>query len=217
MGGRVLACADASGAGSCSKPSQDTTASEDITGYCAKNKNKPVPVEIAGNTISSWACRKGVPTVIGYRSGLDGQGYFANLWRDVSDFAPARMIGDMPRVLVGKWRGELKGGGLFKTQYLILATITGGRTGQKVGKADYYQINTFDGAPALLCSTEYVLRSGVGPASEIQESLTYRTAMISACPVQERLYLQQRDGQLWMEWRRASSPKPTLSGYLQRQ
>lgn len=217
MGGRVLACADASGAVSCGKPSQDTEPSEEIGSFCSKNKNKPVPVEVAGNTISSWTCRKGMPTHNGYRSGLDAQGYFASLWRDVSDFAPARRVGDVPRVFVGKWRGEFKGGGLFKTQYVILSTITGGKFGQKIGKNDYFQTNTFDGSPSLLCSTELVLRADGGAVSEIQESFIFRTAMISACPVQERLFLQHRDGQLWMEWRRANAAKPALSGYLQRQ
>lgn len=215
MNGRVLACVSSAEQSSCTKPSQEKEPTPELLQYCAGKRNAPIPANVVGNSVPIWACRSGRPIVSGYRAGLDVQGYFTDQWQDVTDYSPANMIGVIPRTFVGSWEVSTKGGGLLSFQYRIFVVFYGGRAGSAIGQADYHQLNTSDGQPARLCSTQLYQRGSNPRVLELEEQFSFRTPNI-ACPVKGRLVAQHRDGRLWLEWRKPGDGKVTLSGWGQR-
>lgn len=217
MSGRVLACSSTADRSECSKPVDDRTPTEEMSAFCKGKRRGAIAVEITGNAIPIWACSRNGPVITGYRTDIDQAGYLKGPWQDVTDFAPANTVGAVPRQYVGSWIANLKTTGILPTYFRVEVKINGGRINENIAEIRYIQTNTgFDKGPELVCMSRVSL-AGYGNGQLIGvESRTYRVAMIDACPVKGPIHLQARDGQLWLEWRRPSDGKVTLSGWGQR-
>lgn len=212
MNGRVMACVSTAELSGCSKPSQDRTVTPEMLQHCKGKRKGEIPQSVVGNSVPIWSCRSGAPEISGYRAGLDPQGFFANQWHDVTDYSPQNMMSGIPRTFTGRWRISTKSSGLLSFVYDIKVVLTGARTGSQVGQADYFQLNSYNGQAVHLCSTRLMRAGSNVRVLELEEQYTLRTTNI-ACPVQGRLAIQQKDGRLWLEWRRLRDGKVTLSGW----
>lgn len=215
FGGRVLACNDVGGKAECAQPDQSLEPTPEILTYCISNRNLALPLTVTRQTIPVWICRNGRPTINGYRSGLDQRGFFAERWRDVTDFAPANMVAAVPRAYIGDWNAALMGKGtLFKIPYTLVIKIRGGNINGVIGSIDYYSAD-FSGRPAFRCSSNLYLKGGNPALLEIEERIYQRTDD-PRCAAQDSMTMQPRDGKLWLEWRKNGNSKITMSGWANR-
>ena len=212
--GKVLVCRDSAEV-VCGRPSQDTMPSAVVREYCAANRNLPVPKAVAGNTLAVWQCREGNPTITGYFSGLDAQGYFSSAWHDASVFAPGRAVGAVPGYFLGEWQGAIRGKGHFlKVTYAVALTLVGGQLGSNAGVVGYYGVN-LGGNTFEACASNIVLRSFAEGRFLADERLERKGPPAFKCPAQAAMTMQLREGQMWVEWLDAKG-KIKMSGALQR-
>lgn len=215
MNQRVMACASPAGKSQCEKPSQEREPTAEMLQYCTDRRRGEVPNDIAGNTVPIWSCKNGKPTIAGYRAGLDQRGYSSGQWSDVTDHSPANMVGSISRAFVGKWNGTISGKGfLFKIPYAVIITVNGGRLNETVGSIEYYS-RDLHGKTSLFCASDLYLRSSALGSLALSER--YRQGGEDGrCPAQERITMQPRDGQFWVEWRKSADEKIKMSGWVQR-
>jgi hypothetical protein len=215
MNRRVLACAGAAAQDHCQKPSEDREPTAEMQQYCTGKRKGQVPDEIAGNTLPIWICSGGKPAISGYRAGLDPRGYLSSRWSDVTDFAPANMVGSIPKAYIGRWTGVISGKGfIFKIPFAMIVTVQGGRPNEKVGTIEYHS-RDLQGQISLFCASNLYLRQSSAGQLELWERF-HHGGLDGRCPAQERMKLQLRDGQVWTEWRKNSDDKIRMSGWLQR-
>jgi hypothetical protein len=215
MNRRVMACVSPAGKGLCEKPSQDREPTAEMQQYCTGKRKGEVPGEIAGNTLPVWTCKNGKPEIAGYRSGLDPRGYLSAQWSDITDLSPENMVGSVPKAYVGQWNGAISGKGfLFKIPYAAIINLSGGRLNEKIGTIDYYA-RDLQGQISLFCASDLYLASSAQGRLELREQFRQAGAD-GRCPAQERITLQPRDGQLWVEWRKNGDEKIKMSGWVKR-
>ena len=213
MSGRVYACSSNNGAAGCAKPVDERVPNVAMIAYCKKKKRGVIPMELAGNVISTWECISKVPNIAGTRTDIDKAGYVLGQWGDVTDFAPAYTIGAVPKRYVGSWVANLRSKGILSSDFRVEIDLVGGQFGGSIGNAKYIQTNAgFESGPKLVCSSQITL-SHYGDGKLVgQETITERLAMIDACPVKGPIFIQLNGDQLWIEWRRQKDNKVTLSG-----
>lgn len=215
LSGRVFACFDGTGLGTCTKPDQSVVATEELTRFCEGKRNAKVPDTVVPHAVPVWACRKGKPEVTGYRGGLDSQGYFADNWRDVTGYAPGNMLGAVPRVFVGDWVGKLNAKGfIFKRDYAVAYQIKGGAVGAQVGEIGYYSYD-LQGQLQLMCGAILSLRSANADALVLDEMLATEVRE-GACPVQGHVTMRMVNNRLSVEWRKKADDKVRQSGEADR-
>lgn len=214
MNGRVIACSSSSGPLECMKPKQERLPNAAMQKFCFEQPNAQLPKTLIGQIGGSWVCRQGNPINTEAQTGLDARGFSKSQWVDITDYAPSNKVGTIPRIFVGKWNVQPKGKGLIKFKYNINIDIHGGEYGYKIGSIIYYQTNTSD-PNSPLCETDLYVSGDNAISFNLEERFTYKTANI-ACPVQGPLFMESRDGQLWLEWRKKKNDKVTLSGWAQR-
>jgi len=209
---KVLACYDYGGKADCAKPDQSREPTPELRTFCSANPNAEVPQSVIRNTVPVWTCRRGSPVITGYLPNLDERGFFASQWRNVTDFAPSNAVGSVPRSYVGTWKSSVRAMGyLFKIPYDVVFNLRGGNFNSVIGSVDYYTPN-FSGSMAYFCSSELYLTSGASDRLELEERVT-RRGPDGRCPVQGKVTLQPREGQLWIEWRKTGIDKVTISGW----
>lgn len=206
MGGRVLACHDATGQGLCTKPDQSTVATEELTRFCEGKRNAKVPDTVVPHSVPVWACRKGKPEITGYRAGIDAQGYFGESWRDVTGFAPANMLGAVPRGYVGQWISPVKGKGfIFTITYTVLIEMRGGALGANAATVSFYAPD-MQGQPKLTCQTALTLRAATTGGLVFDERLQANPSGL-VCPQQGHVTMRMEGDRLIAEWRKKADDK----------
>lgn len=213
MDGRVLACSSSADGAACTRPSQALEPTAAILNHCRDNRNGTVPPAVAGNTVPIWTCRSGEPIISGYRSGVDPSGYFAENWVDVTAYAPSNMVGDVSGRFVGTWHTTFSHRPfLTRTTYDVYIEIRGGAINQKIATISYYSSGQ---SRQFFCSTDLFMVNGDPNILQTRE----RRAQLGAdgrCPVQTRVTIQARGGQLFVEWRDDESDRVRLEGWAQR-
>lgn len=215
MGGRVLACASTVSEDRCARPSQEREPASEITEYCADRRKGEVPAAITGNTVPIWTCRNRKPAIAGYRPGLDAQGYLGGDWTDLTDLAPGNAVGAVPRGFLGTWSGRFGGTSLLGVMpFVAVFRITGGQASAPVGTLEYY-LQPPGQAPQLGCAVDLILQSSQAGALVTHER-TRQHGTVARCGAPDRVTLQSRDGQLFVEWRNTKNNKVRVSGWVQR-
>lgn len=230
MGGRVFVCASAPDRLDCGRPDESRVATPEMIAACTGKRKGALPADLVGNSLALWSCSNGVPTITGYRSGLDPRGYFASLWRDVSDYSPANMIGSVPLGMIGTWAmqwqptfGELltqsiiaNGRPISSVPRMMSIRVQGGQNGASIGTIEYFVADR-QGNLQLGCQADLILVSSTPGRIEVDERIRVQAVQ---CGSPDRLTLAARDGQLMIEWRSpssASGSKARRSGWAQRQ
>jgi hypothetical protein len=218
LGGKVLACSSAEGGGACLQPVDRQTASPAIVAYCATRRRGDIPRNVIGNTLQTWACERRQPVITGYRTDLDSAGFLEPNWVDVTDWAPGRIVGDVPGNYPGRWRIYGRSGTLLEFDYDILIDIRGGNMVTPIGTIDYYRINNRNPSnPTQLCATQFYLSGYASGGLLASETTTQAQGRRSSCPVSGQLFLQVRADRLWLEWRRPRDGRVMMSGWASRQ
>ena len=228
MGGRVLVCVGPIDRADCARPSQEATPSPQVQQYCVTKRKGVVPDNVAGNVLPIWNCRDRVASIKGYRTGLDLLGYIAARWSDVTEYSPTNSLGAVPRSYGGRWyvpvkvglmsvlgQGVLINGRPASGEPLtgVFLNVSGGSIGQPIGRIEYY--TEVGQRLKLICSADMILQSVGGGRVEFDERL--REAVPNPrCGTGDRIFLQNKDGQLYVEWRALGGAKPKRSAIGQR-
>lgn len=226
-GGRVLVCATPYGQDWCGQPEAIDAASEEMIAYCKANKKGAIPRSVTGNTTSVWACKRKKPTMTGYRTDLDADGFLSDTWVDVTAMSPAYMVGAVPRDYVANWQvpvkvgliGSLRKSGTLivdgRTDELITTfssmEITGGDLGTVIGRNVYYGENARGNVGATGCVAELILAEATLNSITVVER--YRAGQ-SRCRKPEIFMLQQAEGQLHVNWMKKGKSKPKRSEWV---
>jgi hypothetical protein len=227
-GGRVLACGSPIGQDMCAKPEPLAEATPEMETYCADKRKGAIPADITGNTTSVWVCKKRKPSLSGYRSDIDADGYLANTWVDISPFSPANLVGAVPRPYVASWQvpiptdifGSLRKSGIVSVRgrendlitNLAVMQLWGGNIGEAIGTTVYYGQSAYGDTGATGCIADLILTEANMNAITVVER--YRPAQ-RPCRGPEIFMLQEKDGQMLVNWMRKGKTKPKRSEWVQ--
>ena len=227
MSGKVLACTIEPGRVDCARPSLEETASREMADHCKGKGIAPIPIEMAGDTVAIWGCRNGAAVVTGHRGKVDARGFYAAQWRDVTDYAPANLVGGVHKSFLGDWYVPIKVSLMSSLGQSVLVNgkpasvpltgallrVTGGPQNASIGRIEYY---TEAGQRLqLICAADMILVSSDPGRLEFFEQLG-RSDASSRCGRGERLKLVLRGNQMWVEWYANGSAKPKRSAMGQR-
>jgi hypothetical protein len=227
-GERVLACATPFDEDLCSLPERIEEPSAAMTEYCEQNRKGAIPREITGNTVPIWICKRKEAKIAGYRSDLDEAGYLSDTFIDVTEYSPAYMIGAVPRDYARNWQLPVKVGLLSRLQKSGAVTvvgqenplitsfaamnISGGPLNSVIGTTTYYGQNPAGQVGPTGCVGELILTEATATSITVVER---HQPGSRNCRSPELLMLQEKDGQLLVNWMKKGRKKPERSEWVQ--